>query len=40
VVYFAKSEFRRQILGDDKNAVIMHFGVKVSSSTKMDLRGL
>jgi len=27
-------------LGDDKNAVLMHFGVKKPNSTKMDLRGL
>jgi len=31
---------RLQILGDDKNAVLMNFGVKNSNSTKMDLRGL
>jgi len=37
--YFAsKWELRIQILRDDKNTV--HFGVKKSNSTKMDLRGL
>jgi len=29
-----------QNLGDDKIEVLMHFGVKNSNSTKIDLRGL
>jgi len=34
-------KFRNQNLGDDKNRVLMHFGVKKNLNfTKMDLRGL
>jgi len=30
---------RPQILGDDQNAILMHFGVKNLNSTKINLRG-
>jgi len=32
-------EFRPQILGDDKNLVLLHFDLKSSKLTKMDLCG-
>jgi len=39
-ILLSSGNFATKFLGGDKNSVLMHFSVKNSNSTKMDLRDL